>query len=66
VDGPTKRSIIERTRAEEGSTFPCHRSQVSDEEPSICRAWFDAFGAEDWILRWAVNLDIVVFDSYTE
>lgn len=59
VTGDRARQLTTDTRAEVGSTFVCHRSQVSDEPETICASWFDNFGMEDPILRLAVAMDVV-------
>lgn len=59
VSGERARQLTTDTRAEVGSTFICHRSQVSDEPETICASWFDNFGMEDPLLRWADSLEII-------
>lgn len=59
VSGARARQLITDTRAETGSSFICHKSQVSDEPESICRSWWDQFATEDPILRMAIAMDIV-------
>jgi hypothetical protein len=61
VSGARARQLIEDTRAVEGASFICHRSQVSDEHVAICRAWFDRFGLEDVTLRLAVVMDVITY-----
>lgn len=59
VPGERARQLISETRAEVGSSFICHKHQVSDEPEAICSAWFDRFGMEDPILRLAVAMDVI-------
>jgi hypothetical protein len=59
VDGARARDLIRETRAAEGGSFVCHRSQVSDEPEAICRAWWDRYAMEDMTLRMAVAFGIV-------
>lgn len=59
VSGKRARQLIADTRSQDGSTFVCHRSQVSDEPAAICRSWWDAFAMDDWTLRLAVSMDLV-------
>jgi len=61
VSGSRARELITSTRATDGSSFICHRSQVADEHVAICRAWFDRFGPEDPILRLAVVIEIITY-----
>ena len=55
VEGKRARDIINETRLTVGSTFVCHKSQVSDEPTSICRAWFDHYAQEDAILKGLID-----------
>ena len=59
VDGARARDITAETRAEVGSSFVCHRSQVSDEPEAVCSVWFDRFADEDPIMRLAQTMGIV-------
>jgi len=61
VEGSRAREIVEHTRGEEGSSFICHRSQVSDEPSSICRGWWDHFAMEDNLFRLVSALGLVTF-----
>lgn len=63
VPGERARQLIRDTRAEEGASFICHKSQVSAEPPSICRGWFDRFGDEDPYLRLASGMGVVDFTT---
>jgi hypothetical protein len=59
VPGERARELIRDTRAEEGSTFVCHRSQVSDEPEAICHTWFEKYAQEDAWLRLAIGMDLI-------
>jgi len=63
VSGERARELTTETRAEVGSSFVCHRSQVSDEPEAICSVWWKNFGAEDPIMRLALAMGVV---EYTE
>ena len=65
VSGERARQLTTDTRAVEGSTFVCHRAQVSEEGEAICHTWFERFGADDPILRLAMAMDAIVYDTYT-
>jgi uncharacterized protein YegP (UPF0339 family) len=60
VSGARAREIVDSTRREDGASFLCHRDQVYDEPTAICAGWWQTFANEDWILRLAVAMDIVV------
>lgn len=59
VDGERARQLIRDTRAAEGGSFVCHRSQVSDEPEAICSEWWERFAMEDVTMRLAVVLGLV-------
>jgi hypothetical protein len=59
VPGALAREIVASTRAETGSSFICHRNQVSDEHEAICATWWESFADEDWMLRLAKATGIV-------
>jgi hypothetical protein len=59
VSGERARQLTQDTRAEEGATFICHRSQVSDEPEAVCAVWFRNFGTEDSILRLAIGMNMI-------
>ena len=59
VDGARARQLTADTRAEDGSSFICHRSMVSDEPEAICAEWFEHFGGEDPIFRLAIAMGII-------
>jgi len=59
VPGKRARQLTADTRAVSGSSFICHRSQVSDEGEAICRVWFDQFADEDPILRLAKAMNVI-------
>lgn len=61
VSGDRARDLVATTRASEGGSFICHKSQISDEPEAICRGWWDAFADEDWVLRLAKAMDIVEY-----
>jgi len=61
VSGARARELTTDPRAEPGSTFVCHRSQVSDEPEAICSAWFDNFAREDPILRLAMAMGVIEY-----
>lgn len=61
VSGERARELTADTRAESGSSFICHRSQISDEPEAICAVWFERFGREDWIIRTAIAAEIIAF-----
>ena len=61
VSGERARQLTRDTRAEDGASFICHRSQVSPEEEAICATWFDRFAREDAILRLAVGMDLIEY-----
>lgn len=61
VPGSRARDLTAATRAEEGSTFICHKGQVSDEPTSICRGWWDSFAEEDHLLRAALAMGLVSY-----
>jgi hypothetical protein len=61
VSGERARQLTTATRAEVGSTFICHRSQVSEEPEAICSVWFERFAKEDPILMLAVAWDAVEY-----
>jgi hypothetical protein len=63
VSGERARELTTDTRAEDGSSFICHRNQVSDEAEAICAVWFERFGGEDSILRLAMAMGAVVYDE---
>ena len=63
VPGSRARELTEETRRTEGASFICHKGQVSDEQNSICRGWWDAFAAEDQTMRMVVAMGLV---AYTE
>lgn len=63
VDGSRARDLIAAARKEDGGTFVCHRSAVSDEGQAICRKFWDAYWTEDAILRLAVHMDVVVLQE---
>lgn len=60
VSGERARELVASTRNEEGASFICHRSQISDEPQAICSAWWDAYAEEDNIMRLAMVTGIVV------
>ena len=59
VPGDRARQLIADTRAEDGASFICHRSQISEEPEAICSEWFDRFAREDAILRLAIAMDVI-------
>jgi hypothetical protein len=59
VDGGRARQLTAESRAVIGSSFVCHRSQVSDEPEAICAVWFERFGDEDPIMRLAQHMGII-------
>lgn len=59
VPGARARQILADTRATDGSSFICHRNQVSDEPEAICAAWYERFGADDPLLRLAEALGVI-------
>ena len=59
VDGTRARQLVTDTREGEGSTFVCHRSQVSDEPEAICATWWERFAEEDATCRMAIAMDVV-------
>lgn len=61
VSGDRARELVESTRSQDGSSFICHKGQISDEPDAICRGWWDAFADEDWVLRLARTMDIVEY-----
>ena len=61
VEGSRARELVEHTRGLEGSSFICHRSQVSDEPTSICRGWWDHFAMEDSLFKLVTALGLVTF-----
>lgn len=61
VSGARARELTTATRAEVGSTFVCHRSQVSDEPEAICAEWFRNFAKEDPLLRMAMAVDVIEY-----
>lgn len=60
VPGERARQLIRDTRAEDGATFICHKSQISDEPEAICAGWYDRFAQEDAVLRLAAAAGIIV------
>jgi hypothetical protein len=61
VSGERARELTTATRAEVGSTFLCHKSQVSDEPETICAAWFNNFAYEDPLLRYAIAMNVIEY-----
>lgn len=61
VPGERARQLIADTRATAGSSFICHRNQVSDEPEAICRAWWDRYATDDPILSLAVSMGVIAF-----
>ena len=61
VTGERARQLTTDTRAEVGSSFICHKSQVSDEPEAICHEWFRNFAHEDPILRLATAMGAVKY-----
>lgn len=60
VGGSRAREIVAETRAQDGSSFICHRGQVyPGEVNAICAVWWDRYSDEDWIMRYAKQLGIV-------
>jgi hypothetical protein len=59
VSGERARQLTTDTRAEDGASFVCHRSMVSDEPEAICATWFERFAMEDAILRLAIAMDVI-------
>ena len=60
VSGERAREIVRATRETPGgSSFVCHKSQVSDEVPSICATWWERFAMEQIVFRLAVAYGIV-------
>jgi hypothetical protein len=61
VSGARARELTTETRAEVGSTFICHKSQVTDEPEAICSEWFRNFGKEDPLLRLAMAWGVIQY-----
>jgi hypothetical protein len=61
VSGERARALTTETRAEVGSSFICHRHQVSDEPEAICSVWFERFGGEDPLMRMAMAMGVIEY-----
>jgi hypothetical protein len=59
VDGARARELIASARGRDGGSFICHRNQVTDEPPAICAVYFERYAKEDWLLRLAIDLNII-------
>lgn len=59
VPGDRARELITETRDTDGSTFVCHRNQVSDEPEAICAGWYEKFGSADAVLRLAEASNVI-------
>lgn len=58
VSGATAAAIVRNTKDLVGATFACHKGTIAGED-AICRAWFDKFADQDYILRSAKALGII-------
>jgi hypothetical protein len=63
VEGARVAELIRGTRDEVGATVPCHKTLYGQaEHNAICRGWWDRFADRDYILRQAMDLDIIAYD----
>lgn len=66
ISGARAKALVASTRAETGSSFVCHRSQVSGDPEAICAAWWVLFANEDMILRLAQAMHMIKFVKGSE